>query len=312
MGYGNMRLGDIRSLVCENPTYTSFMRERATKTGRGCEALQWTPLDRISGLLLGAAIKGEDPRFFIHRGIDFKITLEAVRGAARHRRPVRGVSSITQQTARNLFLTPKRSFARKGLEGAYALGMEHILSKQRIIEIYLNIIEFGEGIWGCTAAADHYFCKHPQDLDLFESIFLISLLPAPRAHLIGKNLERAWCSQMQILHVMYLSEFATVRQFATALEKAKGVYRLLADGADLETALAYSPATVATPLLPIMNEDDKCGCSAQKLLETKAGLQRELERRRILERRFDRLTLQKAIMTTDYSLLTGMGGQFRS
>lgn len=281
------------------------MHYQARKTIENIETLQWTPIEQISGFLAGAAIKGEDPRFFVHRGIDIKITLRRISAALLHRRPVTGVSSITQQTARNLFLQPTRTFRRKFLETMYAVHMERMLSKQRVLEIYLNIIEFGDGIWGCTSAAHYYFQKHPRELDLFESIFLVSLLPAPRAKLTGRNLQRAWISQMQILHLMYLSEMVTLQQFANALEKAKGVRQFLTDGAELRDALTYSPIAVVPPVLPIVNQDENCGCTLPNLFKTKGGLQKEIERRQMLERFFDPLKIQKAIITNDYSLLSG-------
>lgn len=299
-----MIFGGILSLPDKNPKRTSFMRYQANKNKKNVGLLEWTTLNNISGFLVGAAIKGEDPRFLIHGGIDFRITIERIRDALRHKQSVKGVSSITQQTARNLFLVPTRTLRRKLLEAVYGILMEFVLSKQRIVEIYLNIIEFGDGIWGCTSAAHYYFRKQPKDLDLFESLFLISLLPSPRSELSGKNLQRAWISQMQILHVMYLSELVTLREFTNALEKAKGVHQLLASGAGLHTALAYSPATVVMPSLPIINQDARCSCTLQTLFNTKCGLHKEIERRRLLENRFDRIVLQKAIVTNDYSLLS--------
>jgi membrane peptidoglycan carboxypeptidase len=302
-----MQFRRIFSLARENPQYTTFMEHQAHKTAMHVEPLKWSPLDGISGFLIGAAIKGEDSHFLVHRGINMCNTIKRTYYALRNRQPVRGISSITQQTARNLFLTPDRALQRKFLEAIYAVLMEQIFSKQRIIEIYLNVVEFGKGLWGCTAAASYYFQKQPGGLDLFEAIFLVSLLPAPRAELKGRNLQRIWTAQMHILHVMYLSELVTLEQFATALSRAKGVYQLLVSDVEPRTALAYMPAQATPPAFPLVMRDNQCSCTLQSILETKCGLFKELERWRILKSRFDQATLQRAMVTNDYSALSKCG-----
>lgn len=304
-----MKFLDVFSLRSTNPQYTAFMDYQVKKAGTPIELTMWTPLNRISGFLVGAAIKGEDSNFFVHLGIDISSTINKTYYALRHKQPIRGISSITQQTARNLFLTPRRTFGRKFREALYAVLMERILSKYRILEIYLNTIEFGKGVWGCTAASSYYFNKYPDTLDLFEAIFLVSVLPAPRAELNGKNLQRLWKSQMQILHMMYLSELVTLQQFAHALCRAKGAYQLLADGVEFQRALAYLPAEVVPPPLPIKNQDEQCSCTLQAIFKTKCGLDKELERRRILLKLFQPAVLSQAMITNDYSLLSNSGSR---
>jgi len=95
---------------------------------------------------------------------------------------LRGASTITQQTAKNLFLWPGQSFVRKGIEAYFALLMEGLLSKKRILEIYLNIAEFGNGVYGVKAASDIYFNTEPADLDMMQSALMVTALPSPRRY----------------------------------------------------------------------------------------------------------------------------------
>jgi monofunctional biosynthetic peptidoglycan transglycosylase len=298
-----MREIKLSNLQHTNPLQTSFIRYRAKTIETNIGIHEWTSLGDMSAFLVASMIKAEDPNFFSHRGIHWKTNFRKAIHALRRRKPVRGVSSITQQTARNLFLTPVRTFRRKLMEAIYAVRLEQVLSKERILEIYLNVIEWGNGVWGCTSAAGHYFGKNPRDLDLFESIFLASIVPAPCAGLSNNNLKRMWKSQMETLHLLYLSELVTLAQFAVTLQKAKLVYERLAQGSDLQSALAGSPEKVDIPVLPVINQDDACSCTLQSILDTECGLYKEAERRRSLERRFGKPLLYRAIITADYSLL---------
>jgi membrane peptidoglycan carboxypeptidase len=296
----------IAYLRTNDPMQTQFMKYRGLATGTDIRlhADEWVPLERISPFLLAAIIKAEDPKFFRHRGIDFETILRKTALALASRKRVGGVSSITQQTARNLFLVPARSYWRKLREAVLSLGLERKLSKTRILEIYLNTIEWGSGIWGCTAASKHYFGKDPTALDAFESIFLASLVPAPRAALSGRNLQRMWQSQMEALHLMYLSELLTLRQFAEVLQRAKWMHQSLAEGIELRDALSTTQTTTELPLLPIINQDDQCSCTFYRIVTTECELRREAQRRSTLEKRFGKVRLYRAIMTNDYAVLS--------
>jgi monofunctional biosynthetic peptidoglycan transglycosylase len=301
-----MRKLTIAYLRTNDPLQTEFMKYRgmATRTDIRIDADEWIPLERISPYLLAAIIKAEDPKFFRHRGIDLETILRKTALALASRKKVGGVSSITQQTARNLFLVPVRSYWRKLREAVLSLAMEKKLSKTRILEIYLNTIEWGDGIWGCAAASKHYFGKDPTDLEPFESIFLVSLVPAPRAVLSGRNLQRMWQSQMEALHLMYLSELLTLRQFAEVLQRAKSVLQSLAEGMELQKALNTAQTTTELPLLPIINQDERCSCTFYRIVTTECELRREVERRSTLEKRFGKMRLYRAIMTNDYAILS--------
>jgi monofunctional biosynthetic peptidoglycan transglycosylase len=298
-----MTMSSIATLASSNPHRTSFMRYRAEQTGRPAGDLAWTPIDAISPLLLCALVKAEDPRFFVHHGIDFEETLVGIIRSWRARKPVGNVSSITQQVARNLFLTPGRTLRRKATETLIALRLEWALPKLRILEIYANSCEWGDEVWGCTAAAAHYFQKPPAALDAFESIFLAGLLPAPRAPLRGDNLQRAWVAQMQTLHLLYLSEFIGIARFTETLKRARLVYRLLREGHDLRSALAAPPQPdVVAPTLPVHVRDDECVCTLEAIASTQCALRKDFERRLLLIRRFTYRKVMEAMTTNDYSI----------
>ncbi|NGP76311.1 monofunctional biosynthetic peptidoglycan transglycosylase [Balneolaceae bacterium YR4-1] len=142
---------------------------------------EWADWEEISPYIKVAAITSEDQRFAEHWGLD----LDAIEKAIdEHQRgeSLRGASTITQQTAKNLFLWPGQSFIRKGIEAYLSVLMEALLSKKRILEIYLNIAEFGDGVYGVKAASKIYFNSDPANLDMIQSALLVTALPSPRRY----------------------------------------------------------------------------------------------------------------------------------
>ena len=139
---------------------------------------QWRDFDRISPELALAAVASEDQRFPVHHGFDFRQIRQALREAERGGR-MRGASTITQQVARNLFLWNGRSWVRKGLEAWFTVLVELTWPKQRILEVYLNLAEFGPGIYGAEAAAQAFFHKDASRLTRAEAARLAAVLPAP-------------------------------------------------------------------------------------------------------------------------------------
>lgn len=138
----------------------------------------WVPLERISEELQLAVIAAEDQHFADHNGFD----MDAISSALKHNqqsRRVRGASTLSQQTAKNLFMWSDRSFLRKGIEAWFTLLMELGWDKSRILEVYLNIVEFGPGIYGAEAAARHYFGKSAARLTRYEASLLAAALPNP-------------------------------------------------------------------------------------------------------------------------------------
>ena len=156
---------------------------------------RWVDYDRISNNLKRAAVAAEDANFLEHGGIDWDAVERAyahnrqlaeateralARGRKPPRRPMRGGSTITQQVAKNLFLSNSRNYLRKGQEVVITYMIELVMSKQRILELYLNIAEWGEGVFGAEAAARHYFNTSAANLSSYQAARLASMLPRPR------------------------------------------------------------------------------------------------------------------------------------
>lgn len=140
---------------------------------------QWTALDDMAASLPLAAIASEDAHFCTHHGFDLAAIAKAERANA-HGHKLRGGSTISQQTAKNVFLWPARSWLRKGLEAWFTLLIEAIWPKKRIMEVYLNVAEWGRGVYGAQAAANHYFDVDASDLTPAQSARLVAILPSPR------------------------------------------------------------------------------------------------------------------------------------
>jgi len=139
----------------------------------------WISLDNISQNLVQAIVASEDNLFQYHYGIDFKAIKDANRHNEKSKR-LHGASTISQQTAKNVFLWPSRSWLRKGFEVYFTELIELIWGKERIMEVYLNVIEMGDGIYGVEAAAQTYFHKTAKNLTHSESAMIAAMLPAPR------------------------------------------------------------------------------------------------------------------------------------
>lgn len=157
------------------PPITSFMLQSEVKPIR----YQWVPAERIADAVRNAVVASEDQKFWDHGGFDF----EAMEKAYRHnqkRSRKRGASTISQQTAKNLFLWPGGGYLRKGIEAWLTLLLEWLWPKERILEMYLNIAEFGPGIYGVEAAARHHFDKPASGLTPTEAARLAAVLPNPR------------------------------------------------------------------------------------------------------------------------------------
>lgn len=139
----------------------------------------WVSMDEISPWMGLAVIAAEDQKFPEHWGFDVSDIEKALAHNERNENRIRGASTLSQQTAKNLFLWDGRSWVRKGLEAGLTLGMETVWSKKRILTVYLNIAEFGDGIFGVEAAAQRYFHKPASRLSLSEAALLAAVLPNP-------------------------------------------------------------------------------------------------------------------------------------
>ena len=157
-----------------NPPVTTVMLFKALG-GAGVEK-NWTPIDDISPRLVSAVVASEDQRFCVHKGIDW---VEVQNALDDDDGRFRGASTITMQTVKNLFLWTGRNWVRKGLEAPLALYAELFLSKRRIMEIYLNVVEWDVGVYGAGAAAEHFFGVPPAKLTATQAARLAAVLPSP-------------------------------------------------------------------------------------------------------------------------------------
>jgi monofunctional biosynthetic peptidoglycan transglycosylase len=166
------------------PARTAFMAERlAELRARDPKATlqyRWVPYERISPNLKRAIIASEDARFLEHDGFDVEGIRRALEKNSRRGKVVAGGSTITQQLAKNLFLSPSRSYLRKGQEAIIAVMLEALLDKRRILELYLNVIEWGSGVFGAEAAARHYDGISAAQLSAAQAARLAAMAPSPR------------------------------------------------------------------------------------------------------------------------------------
>ncbi|HYB69351.1 MAG TPA: monofunctional biosynthetic peptidoglycan transglycosylase [Candidatus Bathyarchaeia archaeon] len=175
----------VSRLATERPRTTAFIDQyRARQRAAGHPdrvGLQWVPYAAISPAMKRAVLVGEDVNFFSHHGFALDEMQNALEDAVRDGELPRGASTITQQLAKNLWLTPSRNPLRKGKEALLTWQLEHALGKRRILELYLNVAEFGPGLYGVGAASQRYFGKPAADLDEHEAAQLAAVLPNPTA-----------------------------------------------------------------------------------------------------------------------------------
>lgn len=142
---------------------------------------KWVPIDEISLNLQKAVIASEDGRFLEHSGFDFEAMQKAFKNNSKGKK-LKGGSTISQQTAKNVFLWQGRSYVRKGLEAYYTVLIELVWGKKRIMEVYLNSIEMGDGVYGAEAAAKHWYRKDASSLTRYEAAGIAAILPSPRRY----------------------------------------------------------------------------------------------------------------------------------
>ena len=202
IAYEGIMFVRVLRLRDHNPSSTSLIntriREAQAKGQQPKREQVWVPLEKISPNLQRAVLAGEDTNFFSHRGFDYeaiqKAWEQAQRETAREAKAEgenddwlpslpdfkRGASTISQQLAKNLYLSTQRSFFRKGQEAALTVMLERTLTKRRILEIYLNVIEWGDGVYGAEAASQRYFRKPASSLTANEAAYLSAMIPNPR------------------------------------------------------------------------------------------------------------------------------------
>jgi monofunctional biosynthetic peptidoglycan transglycosylase len=182
----SLLIPDISKWKKENPKKTAFMeyREKQWKEkGRGINTHQiWVPLSDISPYLIKAVLIAEDDKFWRHEGFDYEAIRKAIERDLKAKKLKFGGSTLSQQLARNLYLSPEKSLLRKMSEALITWRMEKVLSKRRILELYLNVVEWGEGIFGIEAASRHYYGKPSSELTPFEATRLAAILPSPKRY----------------------------------------------------------------------------------------------------------------------------------
>ena len=174
----------VGRLARENPGKTAFMRQaedEAASQGRRFQiSQQWVTLGRISPYLVRAVLIGEDDKFYMHEGFDIDAMQAALEKDIKAGKLKAGGSTISQQLAKNLYLSRSKNPLRKLLEAVITWRLERSLAKRRILEIYLNVIEWGDGIYGAEAASRHYYGKHASELSAVEAARLAAVIPNPR------------------------------------------------------------------------------------------------------------------------------------
>jgi monofunctional biosynthetic peptidoglycan transglycosylase len=174
---------DVTALKRHNPKKTSFMAYREAQWARKGKhkhiTQRWVPLKRISPYLVKAVIIAEDDKFWRHEGFDFVAMQKALEKDLAQKKIKAGGSTISQQLAKNLYLTPSKNPIRKIKEAILTWRLERALSKKRIVELYLNVAEWGDGIFGIEAAARHYYGKSAASLSPHEAARLVTVLPNP-------------------------------------------------------------------------------------------------------------------------------------
>jgi monofunctional biosynthetic peptidoglycan transglycosylase len=182
----SLRLPDVSVLKTRNPQTSALIESRIAKARQEHRRLTprriWVPLEKISPYLQRAVLVAEDASFYAHGGFDW----DGIRAAAKHNleegKLDRGGSTITQQLAKNLYLSGEKTLLRKANEVVITLALEQHLTKKRILELYLNFAEWGDGIYGAEAAAQHHFGKPAAALTKAEAALLAAILPAPLKH----------------------------------------------------------------------------------------------------------------------------------
>ncbi|MBI5058219.1 monofunctional biosynthetic peptidoglycan transglycosylase [candidate division KSB1 bacterium] len=179
----------VALLKVQNPRSTAWMRMRAREAKHDNKPLEikqtWVSLTEIPKVVQLAVVAAEDDRFYAHSGFDWEAIRTALKHNEKNGKVKRGGSTITQQLAKNLFLSPSRSYLRKAREALITFNLELLLSKDRILELYLNVIEFGPGVFGIEEAAQYHYHVHARQLALDQACRLAAIIPSPRRYKVN-------------------------------------------------------------------------------------------------------------------------------
>jgi monofunctional biosynthetic peptidoglycan transglycosylase len=182
----NLIFPSLAKYRTQNPKTTAFMEYRQAQwkaEGKNKRITRlWVPLSQISSYLVNAVIISEDDKFWEHKGFDWQAMREAMQRNFRSKHLIFGASTISQQLVKNMFLSPSRNVFRKAREAILTWRLERALNKKRILELYLNVVEWGDGIFGAEAASAYYFQTRASNLTPDEAARLAAILPQPRRY----------------------------------------------------------------------------------------------------------------------------------
>jgi monofunctional biosynthetic peptidoglycan transglycosylase len=208
---------------------------------------RWTRYDAIPAALKKAVVAAEDANFYAHEGVDYEAIREAIKTDLEKGRIVRGGSTITQQLAKNLFLSREKTLARKAKEIVLARRMENVLSKQRILELYLNVVELGPMVYGVGHASQYYFGKAASALTVRECAFLASMLPGPKVYDPYRKMDRVKRRSDRILRRMVAARMISREEYEGAMAEVPNVAGL---ERKVEKTLATPPPEDRSPADP--------------------------------------------------------------
>ncbi len=184
---------------------------------------RWTPIGAIPASMKKAVIAAEDAKFYAHEGVDYDAMKDALKTDIRKRRFARGGSTITQQLAKNVFLSREKTINRKVKEVVLAWRIDDALTKSRILELYLNVVELGPMVFGVGHASHYYFGKPASALTVRESAFLAAMLPGPRIYDPYRKMRRVMRRSDNILRRMYAARAITEEEYRAALAETPNV-----------------------------------------------------------------------------------------
>ena len=264
--YEVLTFPDVAALADEHPETTAFMERRKKELRRAGKddtiLYQWVPYGRISSNLRRAVLVSEDNQFYEHQGVDVEAMREALRKDWERKKITHGGSTITQQLAKNLYLSPSKNPLRKIKEYFIARSLEKHLSKKRILEIYLNVVEMGERVYGAEAASRYYFRKSAAALTVSQAALLAGALPNPRVMNPGSPNGRLRARQRIILSRLRRWGYAAEREVLTARKPA---------APQPAPATAVEPPATDTDLTPATETTETTATTATDLPPTETA-----------------------------------------
>jgi monofunctional glycosyltransferase len=222
VGVSILTLPSVAPLARPGASMTITVKDWHRKDHRfvvGPKNPRWTPYRAIPAALKKAVVASEDANFYSHEGVDYEAIGEAIKTDWRKGKFVHGGSTITQQLAKNLFLTREKTLIRKVKEFVLARRMDDALSKSRILELYLNVVELGPMVYGVGHAAHYYFGKHPSALTVRECAFLASMLPGPKIYNPYRKMGRVMQRSDRILRRMAAARMISREEYDAALSE---------------------------------------------------------------------------------------------